>query len=197
MKILIYGSTFVTQLVVEALQKEHEVIGYVPSKKPIFAGDINLPVVEPNHDQYDIALSVQYDQKITDTERVYNLHTGLLPEYGGCDILYHTLKNGDPFQGLTFHTITEDYDRGGVVAKVYYPVFAWDTMLDLYKRVCALAPHFALSAINLLPTVLSRHLPVQEPKIYRRGQIDDKAMYEIGFEQISAYVNAERIIRRP
>lgn len=197
MRILIYGSTFITQLVVEKLKTEHDLIGYVPSKKPVFPGDIALPIVEPNHDAYDIALSVQYDQKITDLERVYNLHTGLLPDYGGCDILYHTLKNEDPFQGLTLHTITEAYDRGGVVAKVYYPVFTWDTMLDLYKRVCALAPHFALASLNLLPNVLSRHLPIQEPHIYKRGQIEDQQMYTIGFEQISAYVNAERILRRP
>ena len=45
-KILILGSTYLTQLVIDKLKTKYKLIGYVPSINPTNKGDINLPIEE-------------------------------------------------------------------------------------------------------------------------------------------------------
>ena len=102
-KILILGSTYLTQLVVEKLQQsEYNLVGYIKNRRTPVPGKINLPMVDFDVD-YDIALCLQYDKWISEPNNVFNLHTGLLPDYGGLDILRHTLNNNEHEQGMTFH----------------------------------------------------------------------------------------------
>jgi len=75
-KILILGSTYLTELVVNELKDKYELVGYVPSVKPTREGNIDLPIVDFDTD-CDIKLSVQYDKIITDTYKCFNVHTGL------------------------------------------------------------------------------------------------------------------------
>jgi hypothetical protein len=180
MRIQIYGSTYITQKVVELLKQYHKLVGYIPSENPDFPGDIDLPVGEFPH---DIKLSIQYDRKIDNLENAYNLHTGLLPEYGGCNILYHVLKNKEKETGLTFHKMTEDFDFGEIVSKITCPVLSGDSILELYRRISKLAPAFALSAITVLPTVGEKKKPV----LYLRKDIDQKESEE-NVETISSYL---------
>ena len=103
-KILIYGSSHLTKEVCNLLCKYYDLVGHVPSTKPVIAAKMDLPVVNEDID-YDIKLSVQYNKKILNIENSFNVHTGLLPEWGGVDILYHTLRENYFEQGLTFHQI--------------------------------------------------------------------------------------------
>ena len=132
--ILILGSTFLTELVVRKLKGEYNLIGYVPSINPTKSGNINLPLVDIDI-ECDIKLSIQYDKIIKDTDKCYNVHTGLLPNYGGTNILDYTIRNGEFEQGLTFHKMTENLDYGPIISKITYPVFKKESAYDLYKRI--------------------------------------------------------------
>lgn len=185
MKILLFGSTYLTALVEKNLQG---VIGHVPSHNPAFLGKMTSPVVSEDT-PYDIALSVQYDAKIKNLTNAYNLHTGLLPLYGGCDILYHTLENGESEQGLTFHKITDKFDEGEILSKISYPVLPSDTALELYKKMCALAPDFVNACLKLIE-VSNKGSSPKKPVLYKRGDISNKDRYQQDLQSIKSYVNA-------
>lgn len=167
-KILIFGSTYITQKVVEHLLSRYfNIVGYVPSLVTSFPGKMPVEIREPNY-PHDIKLSIQYDQKIEDTDNAFNLHTGLLPDYGGCNILYHTIENGELEQGLTFHRMTEKFDEGPIIAKIVYPVLATDTIVDLYDKVATLAPKFTELCLGLL----NWQGHTIKPRFYYRSDID-------------------------
>lgn len=169
MRILIYGSTYLTEICVNQLIKDgYNLVGYIPSENPVFKGTINLPIVDETID-HDIKLSIQYDKKLITTKDAYNLHTGLLPKYGGCSILYHTIKNDEEEQGLTLHKMTEDFDEGGIISKMSYAVLPEDTVADLYTRLCIIAPKFLSNALSLLSYEGKAHHPV----LYRRKDVPE------------------------
>lgn len=142
-----------------------------------------MPVMEIDETTpHDFKLSIQYDAKIEIDDRpAYNLHTGLLPEWGGCDILYHTLKEHASTQGLTFHRMTEKFDQGPIISRIDYPVFETDDMVALYKRMAAVAPGFLVAAMRLLDTLgeQAEQCEALKPRLYMRGKIDeaDAALY--------------------
>lgn len=196
MKILLYGSTFLTALVERGIQ-EHTVIGHVPSKHPIFKGEMQSVCYDENFISvdYDIAISVQYDRKITQLDNVYNLHTGLLPRYGGCDILYHTKENGEKEQGLTFHKITEEFDYGQIISKITYPVLKEDRVVDLYHKMCTIAPGFVNSCLSLLE-VSTQGTEAIKPHMYKRGyypkgDVLKTEKYDTDLKEILYYVKSK------
>ena len=133
--------------------------------------------------KYDILLSIQYDKIIKKTKKAFNFHTGLLPSYGGVDILYHTLKNKEKEQGITFHKITKNLDCGPVISKITYPVAEDDGVEKLYKKLLAIAPFFVLSCLNLLEVMSENEINncySMKPKIYKSSQIDlnDRERYK-------------------
>ncbi len=179
-KILICGSSYLTREVVNYIKPHYNLVGYIPSKSHVFSTNIDLPIVDFNVD-YDLILSLQFDQKIKDTSNSFNLHTGLLPDWGGCDILYHTLKNKLVEQGLTFHKITDKFDEGPIISKISYPVFNTDNMIDLYHKIIKISPNFVLSALKLLETIKDvDNCKIYKPTLHKRGKIDinDLEMYQ-------------------
>jgi methionyl-tRNA formyltransferase len=170
-KILILGSTYLTQLIVNKLQQsKYELVGYVESSRAAVSGNINLPIVDLDV-EYDIALSLQYDKLIENPRNIFNLHTGLLPEYGGLDILRNTLKNNDCEQGMTFHKMGTEYDHGPIISKITYPVFENDTIHNLYIRQCSIAPNFIMSCLKLLEAMSEEEIDMcflSKPKLYKR-----------------------------
>jgi len=189
MRIVLYGSTKVTELVARALMgAHHHVLGYVPSsREPTVPGALDfLPKLVQGVEgpltvgDVDLKLSVQYDRWLTPDAQTFNLHTGLLPAWGGCDLLWHTLRQGATEQGLTWHRITDQVDEGPVVATVRYSVVPGDTVLSLYARMLALAPGFAVGCVSLLRGGLDVDAcPVWPPVRYLRGQIpvEDRPAY--------------------
>ena len=170
-KILILGSTYLTQLIVDRLQQsKYELVGYVESRRTPVSGNIDLPIVDFNV-EYDIALCLQYDKFIPNPKNIYNLHTGLLPNYGGLDILRHTVKEGAVEQGMTFHKMGKTYDYGPIISKITYPVIDTDTVKDLYFKQCSIAPNFVLSCLKLLEAMDEEDIDkcfVKEPRILER-----------------------------
>ena len=172
--ILVLGSSYLTELSVKYLldMGDYNLVGYVPCKNTPVEGDIPLKRVDVNH-PCDIKLSLQYDIIVEDTSNTYNLHTGLLPEYGGRDILDHTIKNKEREQGLTFHKMTEDLDYGPIISKITYPVLDTDCSFDLYKRMLEIAPPFVHSSLKLLNGMKQKEIEKcykYPPTMYSRGE---------------------------
>jgi methionyl-tRNA formyltransferase len=178
MKVLIYGSTLLSAIVERHLKKAgFTVVGHVPSNAT-FPGKMLSPVGEFPH---DIKLSVQYDKKLPADGKTYNIHTGLLPEYGGCNILSHTILNGEIEQGLTFHKVSDTFDAGEVILKLTYPVMCDDTVSDLYKKMLKLAGPFSVLCMEAVNW--SGH--PQIPTLYKRKDLDE-ATQKLHIEEIKS-----------
>ena len=128
-KILIYGSAHLTKVTCDLLKDYYELVGHIPSSNAVIGSKMTLPIVDENI-EHDIKLSLQYNKKLLNLDKAFNVHTGLLPRWGGVDILYHTLKEKSKEQGLTFHRMTDKFDDGQVISKMTYPVYENDTMVD-------------------------------------------------------------------
>jgi methionyl-tRNA formyltransferase len=172
MKIIIFGSTVMTARVCNLIRDDHEIVGYIPSVKPNFPGDMSsFKRISKNLPDHDIKISVQFDRKIKNLENSFNLHTGLLGDWGGCDILYHTIKQQHYEQGLTFHGLTSEFDYGPIVSKITYPVLEGDTPATLYERMLNIAPTFCRSALLTLENIgldNVQHCKKNKPRIFKR-----------------------------
>jgi hypothetical protein len=174
MDILILGSTQLTELCVNKLKGYYNLVGYVPTTKPTKEGNIDLPIVDINS-KCDIKLSIQYDKKVKEVDNSFNLHTGLLPKYGGMDVLDHAIRNKEKEQGLTFHKMTRKFDHGPSISKITYPIFPEDKTIDLYKRLLSIGPNFLLQSLKLLESFNEDQLSClpyfyEKPTIYKRGE---------------------------
>ena len=181
-KILIYGSSSLTRDTVELLKQHYNLVGHIPSQNPTVAGKIDLPIVDDSV-EHDIKLSIQYDKKLHDIDNAFNVHTGLLPMWGGTDILYHTLKEGVVEQGLTFHKMSRDYDYGPIISKQSYPVISEDTIVDLFDRMHRCCPEFTLASLKILESLTEEQveqLPKIKPRLFKRGMVEpeDLKLYE-------------------
>jgi len=194
-KILIYGSTYLTEVSCKKIRDKFNLVGYIPSENPFIEGNIDLPLVsDPLVCEHDIKLSIQYDKKILDYHNAYNVHTGLLPFWGGRDLLYHTLKEGEVEQGLTFHKMTGELDRGPIISKMTYPVLPEDSVLELYDRQVTIMPGFLCSSLELLQKLgpdNALKCYTKKPRIFRKKKNikkEDLAEYvETGKKLIEAY----------
>jgi hypothetical protein len=184
MKILVFGSSYLSASATQRIMSDErfEIVGHVPSHgEPTVPGNMPVSAVAPETFA-DIKLSIQYDRILDHSGNVFNVHTGLLPEWGGTDILYHTLKQGAREQGITFHKITEKLDYGPIVSRMSYPVFPADDMVDLYARMAAILPGFVVACLALLSEIGLDQVDncfAEEPVMFKRGQIDqsDEQVY--------------------
>lgn len=72
--------------------------------------------------------------------RILNIHPALLPKHGGkgmYGIRVHeaVIAAGEAESGVTVHLVTEEYDRGPILAQVRVPVMPGDTPETLAERV--------------------------------------------------------------
>jgi phosphoribosylglycinamide formyltransferase 1 len=72
--------------------------------------------------------------------RMLNVHPALLPAFGGpgmygARVHHAVLDSGARISGATVHFVSEDYDRGAIVAQWPVPVFEEDSADDLGCRV--------------------------------------------------------------
>ncbi len=82
--------------------------------------------------------------------RIINIHPSLLPEFAGTmDAVAMALESGVAETGCTVHVVTDDVDRGPIVAQRRVEVRADDTVESLRERIQA-EEHL------LLPVVVKR-----------------------------------------
>lgn len=75
--------------------------------------------------------------------RIINVHPSLLPKFGGKGMYGErvhaaVIEAGEALTGATIHQLTEEYDRGPIIAQVLVPVEPGDTAATLAAR---LLPH--------------------------------------------------------
>jgi formyltetrahydrofolate-dependent phosphoribosylglycinamide formyltransferase len=85
--------------------------------------------------------------------RMINIHPALLPSFGGKGMYGHhvheaVLASGATISGPTVHLVSEEYDKGQIVAQWPVPVFPGDTADTLAARVLAVE-HQLLPAVVL------------------------------------------------
>jgi len=198
MRVLIYGSTYLTQKCVEYLLRypgNYELIGYIPAPYPTVPGIIPLPLVFTS-EPHDIGINLGYEQRIDPWDNVYNIHPGLLPEFGGCDLLHHTVVQQKIEQGITFQKMEESFDSGPILAKVTYPVFRDDDVLSLWQRVLRLYGPFVRYCLELLETFPLEKIverPCIIPRRYKRGKIQEKyrIMYQNDIRRLKEFAQCE------
>lgn len=71
---------------------------------------------------------------------IVNIHPALLPEFGGAGMYGHHVHDaviaaGERESGATVHFVTDEYDRGAIIAQERVPVLPGDTGLTLGTRV--------------------------------------------------------------
>lgn len=69
--------------------------------------------------------------------RLINIHPALLPAFPGLDTHARALAEGVKLHGCTVHFVTNELDRGPIVAQVAVPVFPDDSEAILAARVLA------------------------------------------------------------
>lgn len=69
--------------------------------------------------------------------RLINIHPALLPAFTGLDTHARALADGVKLHGCTVHFVTNDLDRGPIVAQAAVPVFPDDNEEILAARVLA------------------------------------------------------------
>jgi phosphoribosylglycinamide formyltransferase-1 len=71
---------------------------------------------------------------------IVNIHPALLPKFGGAGMYGHRVHDaviaaGERVSGATVHFVTDDYDRGTIIAQVRVPLLPGDTGESLGARV--------------------------------------------------------------
>lgn len=96
--------------------------------------------------------------------RIVNIHPSLLPKYGGkgfygINVHKAVIENGEEESGCTVHIVTEEYDKGPILAREKVPVRSSDNPESLAKRVLK-KEHY------LLPKVVGELIKDLNPKNY-------------------------------
>jgi len=101
------------------------------------------------------------------TGRIINVHPALLPAFGGpgmygMNVHRAVLESGARESGASVHLVTEEYDRGAVLAQARVPVEPDDTPERLASRVLE-AEHRLLPAVVRAAARAGRPVPLSQP----------------------------------
>lgn len=100
--------------------------------------------------------------------RMINIHPALLPRHGGRGMYGRrvheaVLAAGDRESGATVHLVSEEYDRGPVIAQASVPVIPGDTPEALAARVLAVEHRLLPEAVLALAGAAARISPQAAP----------------------------------
>lgn len=82
---------------------------------------------------------------------LWNLHTGILPEYRGVHIPFRAMNNKEEYYGWTLHEIDQGIDTGNIIALTKKPIDYTETVFDLYT-------HHVSEGIKIITKSLERFL---------------------------------------
>lgn len=109
--------------------------------------ELNLKTLEIlNKYNVDIIFLAGYLKKIPSVlikeykDRIYNIHPSLLPKFGGkgmhgINVHKAVLEANEKETGITIHKVSEDYDKGKIIAQTKVPVYKEDIPETLADRV--------------------------------------------------------------
>jgi len=77
-----------------------------------------------------------------------NCHSSLLPRYRGGNITYAPLINREKTSGLTVHVLTQQLDRGEIIAQKEFALDANETIKTLTGKRAKLTGNLLLEALD-------------------------------------------------
>ncbi len=91
-----------------------------------------------------------------------NVHPSPLPVGRGAWPMPLIIKNRLPFGGVTFHKMTEEFDRGDILMREVFPIREDETLQTYMERLSALVPEMAGRLVRELPRLLKEAVPQGE-----------------------------------
>ena len=101
----------------------------------------------------DIAVVCSFNDKIpkefleTIKDGVINVHPSLLPEYRGGNPYSRVIINGEKQTGVTLHFMSEEFDKGDIIAQETYDIEPDETMGTLFNKTNALGATMLVKAL--------------------------------------------------
>ena len=92
----------------------------------------------------------------------YNMHGALLPRYRGRACINWAVLNGESETGATLHLMTDEPDRGGIVAQEAVPILFTDTALDVSLKVAEAARRLLARSLHALESGTAKLTPQDE-----------------------------------
>ena len=84
---------------------------------------------------YDVGVSFMYQYKVparqVNSYTWINFHPAPLPEYGGRNLCYHAIMNGEMEFGSTIHYMDEGFDTGRIIRVDRFKILPSDTSQDV------------------------------------------------------------------
>jgi len=100
---------------------------------------------------YDLGISFLYPYLVPEKEIIkanwINFHPAALPNYGGRNIAYHTIMNGESEAGGTIHYMDKTFDTGDIIDVKMVSINNM-TAFEVYNKSC-----------NILLSLLKEYLP--------------------------------------
>ena len=111
----------------------------------------------------DLLISINCSQKLNVAEYSYprlgsiNIHNSDLPKYGGLMPILHAIRNDDKKSGVTVHYISNELDKGDIIAKDYVTISPSDNLFSVWKRSVDVGANLLTVAItNILSSDVVR-----------------------------------------
>ena len=125
----------------------------------------------------------------------FNIHPGKLPEMRGADPVFECIRRQMPEAGCTIHVMTDEIDKGTIVAQQYVPVTPELTHGMLCGRMAYLA---AQLCTDLIKDIKEDRMPASLPQDESRARYWPKAgaeelrirWDEMDLEEIAALVRS-------
>lgn len=101
---------------------------------------------------YDLIVSCGFPYLININEikckKAINVHPTLLPKYRGFRSGSHVLINGETKSGVTIHYITDEMDRGDILAQAEFKLTFFDTIKSMMRKACEIEGKLLYSVIQ-------------------------------------------------
>ena len=121
----------------------------------------------------DLLISINCSQKLHVAEYSYpklgsiNIHNSDLPKYGGLMPILHAIRKGDKKSGVSVHYISNQLDRGDIIAKDYVTISASDNLFSVWKRSVDVGANLLIATItNIISDNVVRHSNVGKASYY-------------------------------
>lgn len=145
-----------------------------------------------------IFLSLEFDRiikpELFNTDKLYNIHFSLLPQYKGMYTSAIPILNGEKVTGVTLHKIDRGIDTGDIIAQKSFEIKDNDTCRDIYIKLIKSGINLVIENLDdiLNDTVKSYPQPVENSSYYSKDYINYSNL-EIDLNQTS--VGIDRQIR--
>ena len=101
----------------------------------------------------DIAVVCSFNTKIPKEfiecipDGIVNVHPSLLPAYRGGNPYSRVIENGDAVTGVTLHFMTEDFDKGDIIAQEKCEITPYETMGTIFEKTNEIACNMLLKTL--------------------------------------------------